>query len=914
MKNNRTYMSIVAAALLIPATAMAVETDFTSKIVNPSFEQKLDGWINDGFQSQNNNSPSEIAGWDKDGEIYCEKWTSANNGGKLGNASVYQIVEGLPEGEYKVVAVGHAINQSGTPEVTTGTYIYTRLGKTEVTAGGEYVVYGTVAEGTLCIGMRTENTTANWAAVDNFRIYHTGENVDNYRKYALMIAEELKTLFDDDRNRPAEYNKAEIDAAYAKVNAASTKDEVFAAIKALRDAEKNFNEIKEAYKATAYSLSRMKSEVNIAEMFYADSDYPGKAEFAKAIEAAKTVRDKADATPAERDAAIAALKAASAAYLANRPEQWVRIANGAMWRDEKGNAVQAHGAGFLLVNDRYYMIGEDRSRSWNPDVNMYSSKDLVNWRFECKIIENKVTHPELGKSRMIERPKLMYNALTGNFVVWCHWEASNYGASEAGVFYSDVVNKPYTYHWGGRPMGIKSRDCNVYVDEDGTAYFISTTSENTNLGLFRLSDDYLDAVEHTVLFQGQKREAPAIMKHEDRYYMLSSACSGWDPNMCRLATTSDLKTGWTGLSNLGNTIAYDTQAASILKIEGTKATTYLYVGDRWQDPSLPESKTIIFPIEFANNKCTFSYVPEFEINFVTGEWRPVADPATVDRSKWTLLDCSSEETDKEKGNAVLAFDGDLGTKWHSRYGGGNAPLPHHIAVDMGATQKIAGFRAAPRTDNNGTSGLIRDYAFQVSDNGTDWTTVSAGSWMPYWADVNFKAVDARYFRLISFGGDHAAVSEIDVLKARGTDYADVAIEPAMRIYNRTWQNTNTLEVPYGADVTFGPNVTGTHGSWALECPDGSFMSGRECKIQQLTAEHGGKYRAHFLDMYNNSHSTEFNLIIDLSGVETVAASAAVVATEYYTVDGRLVAQPDHGLYIERRLHSDGTVSTAKVIR
>lgn len=343
---------------------------------------------------------------------------------------------------------------------------------------------------------------------------------------------------------------------------------------------------------------------------------------------------------------VLALAGTSVAMMADdttgMQDEWVTIENGHIWTDESGNTVQAHGAGFLIENGRFYMIGEDRSKTWNPDVNMYSSPDLVHWKFENKIIANGKTHPSLGTDRMIERPKLMKNPKTGKYVVWCHWEASNYGASEAGVFQCDKVNGDYEYVWGGRPLDTKSRDCNVYVDDDGTAYFISTTDENTNLGLFRLSDDYLSAVEKTVLFQGQRREAPAIVKHNGRYYMLSSACSGWDPNPCKLSYTDDLTKGWSGLKQIGNGVAYDTQAASILKIEGSKQTTYLYVGDRWQDPDLPRSKTIIFPISFTETGCDFTYRPVFDINFATGEWREHQYPDKLDRTGWIVSDVSSE--------------------------------------------------------------------------------------------------------------------------------------------------------------------------------------------------------------------------------------------------------------------------------
>lgn len=302
---------------------------------------------------------------------------------------------------------------------------------------------------------------------------------------------------------------------------------------------------------------------------------------------------------------------------------WTKIENGELWYDTAGNVVQAHGAGFLKQGKTWYMIGEDRSKSWNPDVNMYSSEDLQHWRFEGKIIQNGVTHPQLGKGRFIERPKLLYNKKTQKYVVWCHWESGNYGASEAGVFYADNITGPYTFHSGERPLGIKSRDCNVFVDDDGTAYFVSTIEENQHLGFFKLKDDYLSADSCTTLFKGMSREAPAIVKVEGKYYMFSSACTGWDPNQCKLSYSENMTNGWSKLTNIGDRIAYDTQAASILTIKGSKQTTYLYVGDRWMDPDLPNSKTIIFPLVIKDGNCEIIPAKSFEINFKTGELRRV---------------------------------------------------------------------------------------------------------------------------------------------------------------------------------------------------------------------------------------------------------------------------------------------------
>lgn len=301
---------------------------------------------------------------------------------------------------------------------------------------------------------------------------------------------------------------------------------------------------------------------------------------------------------------------------------WSLIRNGQPWYDTQGNPVQAHGGNFLIEDGIVYMVGEDRSHSWRPDVNLYHSRDMEIWEYDGKIIENGVTTPELGTTRMIERPKLLHCPKTGRYVIWCHYEASDYSASEVGVFSSEHITGPYRLEWCGRPLGIKSRDCNVFVDDDGTAYFISTIEENQHLGLFRLSDDYIRPLECTVLMRGLRREAPAIVRVDSLYYMLSSACTGWDPNQCMLSTSKSLTEGWSPLVPVGDKIAYDTQASSILTLRKGRRTQYLYVGDRWKDPDLPQSKIILIPIELKDGKCDFPYVETFRLNLRKAIVRP----------------------------------------------------------------------------------------------------------------------------------------------------------------------------------------------------------------------------------------------------------------------------------------------------
>lgn len=512
--------------------------------------------------------------------------------------------------------------------------------------------------------------------------------------------------------------------------------------------------------------SVLKTTLTNAERLYDNSEYAGKIAFGIAVDAAKLVLENPDGKDIQTT--IQTLKSAEAAYLATRnpDDWWITIKNGALWKDDRGKTVQAHGAGFLLIGDTWYMIGEDRETSkWQPDINMYSSKNFIDWKFERKVVANGMhsfTYTDgsvgsLGSNRMIERPKLLYCENTGQYIIWCHWESSNYGASEAAVFYSDNIIGPYKMHWAGRPIGVKSRDCNVFQDSNGKAYFVSTTNENQDLGVFELSDDYLNAIKHTRILIGQRREAPAIVRIANRYHMLSSACTGWDPNQCQYHHSTSMTSGWSGATNLNNKYSYDTQAASILTI----GSTYLYVGDRWQDPDLAESKTIIFPIQFGSTSCTFNYSQQFDLNLVTGEIRATdTSEERVARTNWKVIDYSSQQTGNE---ASMAIDGNTGSIWHTRWSSPVGIAPHHITVDMGAEQEVSGFLAMARLDND-VNGLIRQFILYVSSDNKDWKTVAGGSWMPYSSEIYFPKVTARYFKLVALAGEYTSISEMYMLK------------------------------------------------------------------------------------------------------------------------------------------------------
>lgn len=286
----------------------------------------------------------------------------------------------------------------------------------------------------------------------------------------------------------------------------------------------------------------------------------------------------------------------SAAMVAQEKEY---IVNGTEWLDTEGNVINAHGGGMLKVGDYYYWIGENRRDG--VFVSCYRSKDLMNWEFRGNLL-TRDSHAELDKAN-IERPKVVYNQKTGKYVMWMHYEyGGNYDKARAAVAWSDDIEKPFTYVKSFRPFDNMSRDCTLYRDSDGTAYFLSAARENYDLILYKLTDDYLDVKEQLLtLWPGGHREAPAIVKRGKYYFLMTSGCTGWAPNQGKYAYAKSLTGPWSELKNIGDNVTFDTQSTFIVPVEGKKQTSYLYIGDRWDGRRYFNSKYIFFPLSFPND-------------------------------------------------------------------------------------------------------------------------------------------------------------------------------------------------------------------------------------------------------------------------------------------------------------------------
>ena len=420
----------------------------------------------------------------------------------------------------------------------------------------------------------------------------------------------------------------------------------------------------------------------------------------------------------------------------------VAVENGVFIYDTDGNPIHAHGGAIIQVGDYYYLYGENRYEDDDKtfkSVNMYRSTDLKNWEFRNAVLRD-TSDAELNWAK-IERPKIIYNAVTDEYIMWMHKEeGDNYSQARAAVAVSDTIDGDYQYLGSFRPLGNMSRDCTAYVDDDGTAYFISAANHNADTHIYKLTPDYrsIDSLVQKV-WVGEHREAHTIIKRNGYYFMVTSGTSGWDPNQAEYGYATSIDGAWSSTRNVGDSITYDSQPTYLLEVSGTEDTSYMYMGDRWKDPEYADSKYIWLPIDFpTDTSMEFSWSSTIYIDTAKGlvsQFSANNPNLALDKT----VNYSSEQSGNEASDLV---DGNEDTRWAAQ------TFPEWVDVDLGSTMTINQTQVVPYNER------AYQYRVEVSTDGITYTEVvdrtsntTGGSLLV----DNFMPVSARYVRITVTG-------------------------------------------------------------------------------------------------------------------------------------------------------------------
>lgn len=347
-------------------------------------------------------------------------------------------------------------------------------------------------------------------------------------------------------------------------------------------------------------------------------------------------------------------------YQKKKVQQKKEICSGELWLDNNGTHVNAHGGGLLLHEGKYYWFGEHKSEKTTAalvGVTCYSSTDLCNWTNEgIALPASDDEKSDIVKGCVMERPKVVYNAKTQKFVMWFHLElkGKGYEAARAAVAISDSPVGPYrlihsgrvnpgiypfdmtkkqrntkpdpekykqwwTPQWqaavekgmllqGNLEGGQMSRDMTVFVDDDGKAYHIYSAEENLTLHIAELTDDYQRHTgKYIRLFPAGHNEAPAIFKKDGTYWMITSGCTGWEPNEARMFSSTSIWGPWKQHPNpcvgpgskkpwgMGAEKTFGSQSTYILPLGNDR---FIFMADMWRPKHPIDARYLWLPIQF----------------------------------------------------------------------------------------------------------------------------------------------------------------------------------------------------------------------------------------------------------------------------------------------------------------------------
>ncbi|CAI7592616.1 unnamed protein product [Penicillium discolor] len=338
------------------------------------------------------------------------------------------------------------------------------------------------------------------------------------------------------------------------------------------------------------------------------------------------------------------------------------IVPGGRWRDTDGNFINAHGTGitFDQKSGLFWWFGEYKTEE-EPEgggVSVYSSEDLSTWKSGGLALAPIKGHPYIAPGGVIQRPKVAYSAETEDYHMWWHADNSTYGLLLQGHAVSSTIGGPYNFVDATAPLGNWSQDFGLFTDyKDDRSYALYSNGDSRDGRDVYISsmNNNLTALEKVVYrFPKFDLEAPTIMQTEKSYWALMSHKTGYRPNNVVAFRADSLSGPWSQPFIVAplNTRTFNSQSGYTLRIEGTKRTTHLYIGDQWDSNSVWDSRYIWLPIQIDESKKTLEleWHDVYDLDVKTGDWKPV---------KGTTYSAKEAKThgDTYKQEANFATDG-----------------------------------------------------------------------------------------------------------------------------------------------------------------------------------------------------------------------------------------------------------------
>lgn len=511
--------------------------------------------------------------------------------------------------------------------------------------------------------------------------------------------------------------------------------------------------------------------------------------FQTALTQAQAAVDNGSATKANIATAKNALQNAAAALVTTSTGTYRPITNDTWWHDTNGNPIYSQGGGVFKFGDTYYWYGVRYSgaalykasptKTYGNDVDfvsipVYSSKDLVNWKFEKDVVtgSTKLAVPsskgqyfammdEMSDATWVGRLGVAYNENTGKYVIVVQavqpFDAT--GTQAGAVLFLQGDSPVDDFEYGNLQEQIVNSptkatgDQTVFTDNDGVDYLIFSNSSGRNRGFVsRLAPaDSLSAEPGVQIgyVPGSGREGNAMFRMGNRYFMAASDLHGWNTSVTHIiqSTSSAIQGTYSTESVMAGTemdYSHVTQSGFFITVKGTTKTTTIYAGDRWADfawNGIGYNQWV--PLTNNNGTPEFNSLSQWELNATTGEWRvgPANNYAlnpdfAADRVAVSTLTGWTNQPDAGSASTFVSnvSPGAGGTRWGLRL---NAATAYSGAVEQVVNLPAGTYTFALKA--NTTIGVEYARAVIVEPNG-DRNVVNLSTGVSGWQTFSLAGI------------------------------------------------------------------------------------------------------------------------------------------------------------------------------
>ena len=296
---------------------------------------------------------------------------------------------------------------------------------------------------------------------------------------------------------------------------------------------------------------------------------------------------------------------------------------------------------------------------WTWGVRCYRSKDLYNWE-DCGLIIQPEPDDEESPlnpyTAMMDRPHIIYNRFTKEFVCWMKVMRLD-GTQTETVMAADHILGPYTLvRKNLRPLGMDAGDFDLAVAPDGKAYYFFERVHSETI-CADLTDDYTDVTGYySTHFPHPNppfvREATAHFQRNGKHYLITSGTTGYLPNPSEVAVASTWHGPYLVLGNphpddISQT-SYHSQISCVFQVPWKK-DLYIACADRW----IPDRMNLSYPF----------YSQAFDMRF-TGREQEI--PALAERMGIPQQDIADILADASRNTSIsryvwlpMRFDGEM---------------------------------------------------------------------------------------------------------------------------------------------------------------------------------------------------------------------------------------------------------------